>query len=101
MRGSIGLYAVALWITAIVPAAERENWGRAIDRAHKLEDAGNYAQAKASYLDALRIAEELGPQDRRIVITLDSIAEVYRQLGQFSDAEHTYRRALSLVKGSG
>src|SRR5438270_2529178 len=101
MKRAIEFYAIAVWAISILPAAEQDDWVRLRHRASALESAGNYAEAATSYLDALRIAEQLGPHDRRLVLTLNSLASVYQHLGQFSEAEHKYRRALSLAKENG
>lgn len=100
MRRTIELVVFAMLTAAILPAAQADEWVRLMYQAHTLERAGDYTQAVASYREAIGVAERLGAQDRRLVITLNRLGSLYQQLGQSSEAKRQYRRALSLVEQS-
>jgi tetratricopeptide (TPR) repeat protein len=61
------------------------------------EKAGNYTAAAASFLGAVRAAEQsrLTPCS---ILSLNSLARVDDDLGRFSEAERLYRRALTMLK---
>ena len=47
---------------------------------------------------ALQLAERFGPDDGRLVISLNNLAELYQNQGKYSDAELYQKRALALLE---
>ncbi len=56
----------------------------------------DYADAEERLLVALKLAEAFGLEDRRVVTTRNSLAEIYRALGSYDDAVSLSQRALDL-----
>jgi tetratricopeptide (TPR) repeat protein len=59
---------------------------------------GNYAAAERHLLAALRTAEEFGPEDPRLALSLNNLALVYHAQGRYDDAEPVYQRAITITE---
>jgi serine/threonine protein kinase/tetratricopeptide (TPR) repeat protein len=58
---------------------------------------GEYDEAEATFLRALRIKERvMEPGHPSLAVTLNGLANVYRDQGRWADAERRYRRALDI-----
>jgi tetratricopeptide (TPR) repeat protein len=77
-----------------------DQWRASMSDASMAETAGDYARAAALYRDAVRIAEAFEPGDPRRTVSLNALAMIHDMLGQFTDAEVMYRRALAAIKES-
>src|SRR5262245_49060558 len=70
-------------------------WQANFERGHQLRQQRHYQEAEHSYLAALAEAESFGPADPRLAQSLNALATVYYDTGQYSRAEALYQRALS------
>jgi len=62
-------------------------------KAHR---EGYYFDAVNSFQAAVKEGEAFGPQDPRLATSLNNLAELYRLLGKFVDAEPLYKRSLAI-----
>jgi tetratricopeptide (TPR) repeat protein len=81
--------------SAAVPEATWEAYKAAGSKAYK---QGNYIEAETQFSIALKLAEELGPQDPRLGTSLNNLGMAYKTRGQFGKAELLFRRALRVYK---
>lgn len=59
--------------------------------------AENYDEALPHFRTTLQLAEDrFGPDDPRVAVELNNLAEVYRLMGDYAAAEPLYQRALAL-----
>ncbi len=91
-----GLVCLALW-PAHAPA-QGGLWETYMDAATKAYQQGNYPEAEKQLAAALKEAEGFGPQDPRLAINLDNLAELYRAQGRYAEAEPLYKRALAIFE---
>lgn len=97
MKLTIVVCAVAAFVANPI-FCQDVDWQRLMEKGKSWEQAGSYAEATASYREAVRLAEQFAAGDKRLPLTLSSLAEVYADLGQMADSEREYRRALTLVE---
>ena len=79
---------------------QTDDWRELIERGQSLEKAADYAGALASYEKAAQASERGAANDPRRLISWNSVATMYDALGQFPDAERSYRRALIAAEKS-
>jgi len=76
---------------------------RVVERAEaawRTRVAGDYAQARADYADALALAEaELPADDPALVLVLNGIGVLGKYAGRFDEAADAYRRAVLIEAG--
>ena len=73
-------------------------WRLANDRGCEALNQGRYAEAEDSLLTALEEAKNFEPQDPRLGISLDNLANVYNAQGEYAEGERLYQRALAIVE---
>lgn len=56
----------------------------------------NYAEAEKRFLNALKEAEKFSPNDPRLRLTLNNLAETYRDQARNIEAESFYKRVLAM-----
>ncbi|MEE8199620.1 MAG: tetratricopeptide repeat protein [Candidatus Acidoferrales bacterium] len=66
--------------------------------AAKAYQQADYAEAEKLFLAALKEAEKFGEQDPRFAASLNNLAELYRTLGKYAQAEPLYERALAIAE---
>ncbi len=54
------------------------------------------AEAERLFLDALKEAEESGPETLRLATSLDNLAKTYLRQARYAEAESLYKRALGI-----
>ena len=59
---------------------------------------GDYAAAERHLLTALRTAEEIGPEDPRLALSLNNLALVYYAQRRYDEAEPLYQRAITITE---
>ena len=84
-------------VKAIVKHAHA-SWKGHMEEGVELHQAGWHAKAKKLLQTALEEAEIYGPEDQRVFLTLDKLAELYRDLSSYDEAEESYKRALAIVE---
>ncbi len=87
--------AAFLWILAVSSwAASHTAEGR------RLQSLGRYVEAREEFLAAWRDEESAAPESARAATTLDDLASVHEDLGQFTQAERYCRKALLILEKS-
>lgn len=71
-------------------------WERLHDSGWAAFEEKNYAEAEKQLLDALKEAEKFPPNDPRRRLTLNSLAETYRDQARHLEAEPFYQRVLAM-----
>lgn len=77
-------------------------WERYNTLGQQAMSQGKPVDAEAQFTLALQEAEKAGPNDPRIVTSLNNLGNCFRQQGKFPQAEPMYQRAIevcSRVKG--
>ncbi len=92
----VGLLCLALW--PVQALAQQGPWERYMRAGIVADQQGNYAEAEKHYEAGLRIAEGFGPQDPRLAINLDNLAQLYHHQGRYAEAEPLYKRSLGIVE---
>jgi tetratricopeptide (TPR) repeat protein len=71
-------------------------WDSHIDEGSKAYSEQDFEEAEKQYLAAIKEAEKFGPQDSRLITSLDSLASVYEAQRKWVEAEPLYQRTLAL-----
>lgn len=72
------------------------SWGRYTYFARQALQEENYAEAERLYLTALRKAQSIGKPHWRLATSLGTLAELYRILGRYAEAEPLFQRAIEM-----
>lgn len=73
-----------------------KKWKACFDAGNEARRDGKSKEAEAEYRSALKIAETLGPDDRRLPETLKALGWLFYFEGRYKDAEPLLVRALEL-----
>lgn len=78
------------------PAGNRTEilFKRYLSRGNHARNAGRLVLAEAYFRDALDLAEQLAPGDRRRIIALRNLAGVLARDGRFAESETLYKQAM-------
>lgn len=71
-------------------------WVHSMAAGQLAYEAGQYGEAVRQLKIALANAEKFGPRDMRLSSTLNRLAQVYHDQGEYQKAEPLYRRSLRL-----
>jgi tetratricopeptide (TPR) repeat protein len=77
-------------------AAQETPWEKATKAGNQLIKQERYAEAENSYLEALAEAEKPGVQDRRLADSLNNLAALYRNQGNYTEALRLLQRSLPI-----
>ena len=88
-----GLLALALSSHGFAQGDQWESHMAAGEAAYR---QGDYAEAESRFDAALKEAEAFGPEDPRLAMSLNNLAELYRAQGRYGEAEPLYRRSLAI-----
>ena len=70
-----------------------------LSRANAARHAGRYEQARDGYLEAIALAERLGPDEAELGHALNGLGIVGKYTGRFAEAgDALYRRALAVCE---
>jgi tetratricopeptide (TPR) repeat protein len=89
---------VCLLMAAVWAAAEDGDWENHFRSGEALNRAGRYEASAAEFQRALVEAGGFPKTDWRFVVTLHNLGVVYRQLGQYPDAERCYQREIEIFE---
>lgn len=87
---------------AIVPAvpstkqSSSRKWKDHFDAASEARRSGRFQEAENEYKLALKVAEELGSEDRRLPETLKALGWLYYFQGRYKESEPFFLKALDL-----
>jgi len=108
MRKSSGagiILAVTLAFAFTAPPAHPQKEAANDVRWKELDEAGGKALAEGRPIDAekmwksaLQLAERFGPEDGRLTISLNNLAEFYESQNKYAEAEPLRKRALALME---
>ena len=70
-------------------------WSMYTDLGNRAYQHGLYGEAEKTFKSALKEARTFGPADRRLSLSLNNLAEVYRMEGRFGEAEQAAREGLA------
>jgi tetratricopeptide (TPR) repeat protein len=72
------------------------DWEQHFSNGEGLEHEGRHVAAGREFEAALSVAEQLGPDNRRLPVTLHNLGTIARELGRYSESERYYQRAVSI-----
>lgn len=75
------------------PAAR---WENASAKASEAVQQGRYAEAETLWESALKDAESFQPEDPRLVVSLNNLAQLYDDRKKYAGAEPLYQRLLAI-----
>ena len=79
--------------------ATQKRWGKSIEEVWKAIQKERYDEAQKKFLTALKEAESFEPHDPRLArtaMTLTLLAQLYREQGDYGQAEPLFQRALAI-----
>ncbi|MFQ5664409.1 MAG: tetratricopeptide repeat protein [Terriglobia bacterium] len=79
---------------------EAIQWGRLNDAGVEAYEQGQHAEAEQEFSAAVEVAERFGENDARLAMTLHNLALTYQALGEATDAERVYRRAITIYENA-
>ena len=84
------------FLATLTPAtlATPASWEQHFSQGEKYEQQGQHAAAGREFEAALPSAEELGPNDPRLPLTLHNLGTIARELGRYAESERYYQRAV-------
>jgi len=88
------------WISLCVArvSAQSPSWETHTDAGRRYLEEGRHAEAEKECLEAVRKAEEFGPKDSRLSVSLGNLAVVYRAQGRFAEGERLYNGPWKLTE---
>ncbi len=73
-------------------------WEKANEAGTKALQEGRYAEAERHWTAALKEAETFGEQDTRLATSLNNLALLYGNQGEYGEAEPLYQLALAILE---
>jgi len=91
------LVGILCLVLVLIQARTQEiQWRKHLAAGAKAHQEGRYSDAVNSFQVAAKDAEAFGPQDPRLAISLNNLAELYRLQGKYAEAEPLYKRSLAI-----
>jgi tetratricopeptide (TPR) repeat protein len=75
-------------------------WSMYTDLGNRAYQHGLYGEAEKTFKSALKEARTFGPTDRRLPLSLNNLAEVYRMEGRLAESEQLAREGLVIREGA-
>ncbi len=95
-------YLLIAILCAVAPgnaiAGMETTWDQAAQAGAQAYLHGDYAAAERHLVAALRTAEEFGPEDPRLALSLNNLALVYHAQDRYDEAEPVYQRAITITE---
>jgi tetratricopeptide (TPR) repeat protein len=85
-------------VCAVVAAEGSAAWEQHFSAGEAFSRSGDYVRALREFESALREAENLGPRDPVLAVTLTNVGVIYKRLGRYTEAERSYNRAISIFE---
>ena len=93
-----GMVCAALWPAHVL--AQDWQWESYMAAGTAAFQQGNDREAEERFAAGLKLAEKIGPRNRRVATSLDRLAALYRAQGRYAEAEPLFKRALA-ISGDG
>src|SRR5574342_1172355 len=94
-----GVFRLAIGATlSLLLSCQEQTWESTMAAGQQAVQEGNYAEAERIYLVAVKKAEEFGPEDRRVALSLTQLAQVYAGQGKHVEADPVYLQALKIYQ---
>ena len=90
----VGIFCMVF--VSIRAGTQESQWKKHMAAAAKEHQQGHYSDAEKSLKAALEEAEHFGPQDTRLAININNLAELYRLQAKYTEAEPLYKRSLAI-----
>lgn len=90
----VAILCLLLWGTPAYPQAT--SWEQFTTVGLQAYQRNHFGDAGLNFLNALWAAEKVGPQDRRVGLSLFLLAEVYRAQGKPAEAEPLFMRTMAI-----
>ena len=89
---------ILLLLVLSVPAwgDSTSGWDTYMQAGESASQRADYGEAEEQWLLALKMAERFGPQDPRLMQTLNQMAALYKTLKRYAEAESLYQRLLTI-----
>lgn len=78
--------------------AQETRWKTQSDAGGRAYGQRKFAEAEQFLVAAAREAEGFGPQDRRLIQSLNSLGRLYQDEAKYAEAEPLFQRSLEIVK---
>ncbi len=89
-----GLLGLALWPAGC--STDEGRWERLTADSQTAYQAGRYVEGRELLLAALQEAEKFGEQDPRLASSLNDLAGLHRDAGNYAEAQPLFKRALAI-----
>ena len=90
------LLAGVLFLWLVSCAAAETSWETSNAAGLEAFQKARYAEAEKRWLAALEEAKNFGPDDQRLALSYNNLAELYRVQGNYAQAELLYKRSLAI-----
>ena len=98
-KGSWVFIVLLCWLSlAGIAAAVGTSWDEEAEAGVEAYLHGDYAAAEGHLRTALRMAEELGPEDPLLALSLNNLGLVYYAQRRYDKAEPLYQRAIIVTE---
>ena len=87
---------VGLGMVLSVACNQGPPWETYVEAGKKAYREGNLDEAEKQLSQAVKKAEQFGPEDLRLATSLNNLGEVLRSGGKLIEAEPMYKRALAI-----
>jgi tetratricopeptide (TPR) repeat protein len=89
----------AVFLAAGCARADEKEWLELTDKAIGFYQKGQHEEAIATARQALKVGEAtFGPEDLKIVGSIDDLASYLQAVGKYDESEALYRRALAILE---
>jgi tetratricopeptide (TPR) repeat protein len=94
----LGSIVVLVLVFSACPAPAQEAiWEDHSRAGQEALTKGDYTSAEQHFMAAIRAAKMLNPEDPRIGVSLNDLAQVYRARGKYKDAEAIHEEAVQIL----
>ncbi len=80
--------------------AQEVMWKSHIHAGAEAYQLGDLSEAEKEFQAAVDVAEEFGPEDSRLAMSLDYLAAFYQDQGRYAEAEPLYKQSLGIVENA-
>lgn len=89
----------ALLVVAHPARAQKDRWQQLNSQAAQLQEQGKYAEALPVAQESAKVAEAtFGPENEFTLASLNRLATIYSDMGNYPEAEKLYKRALPIAE---